>query len=155
MTPWTVACQAPLSIGIFQESILEWVAISFSRGSSWPRDQTCISYIGRKVPYHGATWEARCGGDYCKLQRYSIERHLNTHIHREKKTSKPIHEPNRKPVFTSCIISPISLTPHAHHCPACPRPNPMASTGSVSSSFAIFPGNDTDSFLKTSKDGHH
>ena len=26
--------------GIFQARILEWVAISFSRGSSWPRDQT-------------------------------------------------------------------------------------------------------------------
>ena len=32
VTPWTVACQAPLSMG-FQARILEWVAISFSRGS--------------------------------------------------------------------------------------------------------------------------
>ena len=31
--------------GIFQARILEWVAISFSRGSSWPRDQTCVSHI--------------------------------------------------------------------------------------------------------------
>ena len=31
--------------GISQARILEWVAISFSRGSSWPRDQTCISCI--------------------------------------------------------------------------------------------------------------
>ena len=30
---------------IFQERILEWVAISFSRGSSWPRDQTLVSCI--------------------------------------------------------------------------------------------------------------
>jgi len=29
--------------GILQEGILVWVAISFSRGSSWPRDQTCVS----------------------------------------------------------------------------------------------------------------
>ena len=40
MTPWTVAHQAPLSMGISQERIPEWVAISFSRirhkcGSSW------------------------------------------------------------------------------------------------------------------------
>ena len=27
---------------IFLEWVLEWVAISFSGGSSWPRDQTCI-----------------------------------------------------------------------------------------------------------------
>ena len=30
---------------IFQARILEWVAISFSRGSSWPRDQTQVSHI--------------------------------------------------------------------------------------------------------------
>ena len=31
--------------GIFQARVLEWVAISFSRGSSRPRDQTQVSYI--------------------------------------------------------------------------------------------------------------
>ena len=31
--------------GILQARILEWVAIPFSRGSSWPRDQTWISCI--------------------------------------------------------------------------------------------------------------
>ena len=31
--------------GIFQARILEWVAICFSRGSPWPRDQTQVSYI--------------------------------------------------------------------------------------------------------------
>ena len=31
--------------GIFQARILECVAIPFSRGSSWPRDQTCVSCI--------------------------------------------------------------------------------------------------------------
>ena len=31
--------------GIFQAKVLEWVAISFSRGSSWPRDRTQISHI--------------------------------------------------------------------------------------------------------------
>ena len=30
--PWTVACQAPLSMGILQARILEWVAIPSSRG---------------------------------------------------------------------------------------------------------------------------
>ena len=34
VTPWTVAYQAPLSMGTLQARILEWVAISFSRGSS-------------------------------------------------------------------------------------------------------------------------
>ena len=31
--------------GIFQARVLEWVAISFSRGSSLPRDQTWVSRI--------------------------------------------------------------------------------------------------------------
>ena len=30
--------------GIFQARVLEWVAISFSRGSSCPRDRTQVSY---------------------------------------------------------------------------------------------------------------
>ena len=30
--------------GIFQARILEWVAISSCRESSWPRDLTCVSY---------------------------------------------------------------------------------------------------------------
>ena len=31
--------------GIFKARILEWVAISFSRGSSWSRDQTQVSWV--------------------------------------------------------------------------------------------------------------
>ena len=31
--------------GISQARTLEWVDISFSRGSSWPRDWTCVSCI--------------------------------------------------------------------------------------------------------------
>ena len=37
-TPWTVAHQAPLSMGILPARILERVAIPFSRGLSQPRD---------------------------------------------------------------------------------------------------------------------
>ena len=43
--------------GISQARILEWVAISFSRGSSRSRDWTCISCISRWILYHWATWE--------------------------------------------------------------------------------------------------
>ena len=39
VTPWSVARQALLSMGFPQPRILEWAAISFSRGSSQPRDQ--------------------------------------------------------------------------------------------------------------------
>ena len=41
--------------GILQASVLEWVAMPSSRGSSLPRDQTHVSYvscIGSQVLYH-------------------------------------------------------------------------------------------------------
>ena len=55
----TIDCSLPGSSvhGIFQARILEWVAISFSRGSSWPRGQTrvsCVSCIDRQILYHWA-----------------------------------------------------------------------------------------------------
>ena len=40
--------------GIFQTRILKWVAISSSKGSSWPKDWTqmsCVSCIGRQILY--------------------------------------------------------------------------------------------------------
>ena len=57
-------CSSPGSSvhGIFQARILEWVAISYSRGSSPPRDWnfiSCVSCIGRWILYHWVTWEAR------------------------------------------------------------------------------------------------
>ena len=39
----TMDCSLPGSSGIFQVRILEWVAISYSKGSSQPRDRTSIS----------------------------------------------------------------------------------------------------------------
>ena len=56
--------------GILQARILEWVAMPSSRGSSRPRDRTCVSYIsciGRRVFFcfvlfcfltTSTTWEA-------------------------------------------------------------------------------------------------
>ena len=37
---------------ISQARILEWLAIPFSRGSSWPKDWTCISCTGKRLLYH-------------------------------------------------------------------------------------------------------
>ena len=44
--------------GISQASILEWVVISSSRKSTWPRDRTCVFCIGRLILYRWATREA-------------------------------------------------------------------------------------------------
>ena len=59
----SMECSPPGSSvpGISQARILQWVAMSFSRGSSWPRDRTlfsCVSWIGRWVLYHCAIWVA-------------------------------------------------------------------------------------------------
>ena len=40
-----VACHTPLSTEFFQARIVDWVAISSSRGSSWSRDRTCVSCV--------------------------------------------------------------------------------------------------------------
>ena len=44
--------------GILQARILEWVAIPFSRGSSWPRDRTQFSHITGRVFTVWATRQA-------------------------------------------------------------------------------------------------
>ena len=43
----------------FPARILKGAAVSFSRGSSWPKDWTLVSCIGRWVLYHWATREAQ------------------------------------------------------------------------------------------------
>ena len=50
-------CSPPGSFahGTLQARIPEWVTIPFSRGSSRPRDRTCVSYVsclGTQVLYH-------------------------------------------------------------------------------------------------------
>ena len=44
--------------GISEARILEWVVISFSHGSSWPRDWTHVSCTGRWILYHWVPREA-------------------------------------------------------------------------------------------------
>ena len=44
-TPWSVAHQSPLSMGILPKRILEWVSMPSSRRLAQPRDQTQVSFI--------------------------------------------------------------------------------------------------------------
>ena len=55
-----IDCSLPGSSvhGVLLARILEWVAISYSKVSSWTRDQTCVSCIGRRILYHWTTREA-------------------------------------------------------------------------------------------------
>ena len=58
MTPWTVAWQAPLSMGFSRQEY--WSGLPPGqgrssrkiRGSSLPRDRTQVSSIGRQILYH-------------------------------------------------------------------------------------------------------
>ena len=62
LTLWSLDCNLPVfSVhGCLQARILEWVAISYSRGSSWPRDQTQVSCIaGRLLTAWVTRWNIR------------------------------------------------------------------------------------------------
>ena len=56
---------------IFQARILEWVAMPYSRGSSWPRDQTQVSLIVERFFTIWAT----------SVTQFIFEKNLNTYIH--------------------------------------------------------------------------
>ena len=51
--------------GIFRAKVLEWVAISFSIGSSWPRDRTQVYLHCRRILYHLSHL-----GDHLQLKVY-------------------------------------------------------------------------------------
>ena len=48
---WTVASQNPLPMAFSKARVLERAAISSSRGSFWPRDQTHVSNNDRQIHY--------------------------------------------------------------------------------------------------------
>ena len=57
-TSWPIARQAPLSMGILQARILEWVAMPSSSGSTQPKNQTQVSCIAGGFFTSWATREA-------------------------------------------------------------------------------------------------
>ena len=67
--PWTVVLQL-LCPWDFQARVLQWVAIFFSRGSSRPRGQTCVSYTGRQVLYH---WASDPTKNYALIYEYHLQ----------------------------------------------------------------------------------
>ena len=77
-------CSPPVASNhaIFQARILEWVAISYSRGSSQPRDQICVSRVsclGGWILYHCTTWEATLSTWYVSLSHPLLP--LLCHVH--------------------------------------------------------------------------
>ena len=71
--------------GIFQARVLKWLAISFSRGSSWPRDWTQVSCIASRcvtiwAPRHtnqsSTVWSLLALGLMLLLPSVSLPLHL-------------------------------------------------------------------------------
>ena len=50
-TPWTIAFQAPLSMGLTRQEYWSGQPCPFSRGSSWPKNGTWVSCIGSWILY--------------------------------------------------------------------------------------------------------
>ena len=74
-------CSPPGSsvLGIFQARILEWVAISYSRGSSQPRNPTLVSCLRGHILYHWATRETHW--DACYLTKVLLQYNLPGNYH--------------------------------------------------------------------------
>ena len=128
LSPWnTIDYSLPGSSvhGIFQARILEWVAISFSRGSSSPKDWTlvsCVSFFCRKLLYHWAPWEGRYNA-WFSLSRLSFcERWLSLWYemcsqYREstpdtwKAEEEPLtqHVPASDQPWRDCVATPVQV----------------------------------------------
>ena len=61
---------------ISQARILQWLAISFSRGSSRSRDWTHVFCIGRHILYHCVTWETRLATTAVPAVKLSSWQHI-------------------------------------------------------------------------------
>ena len=72
VTLWTVARQTPLSMGLCQQKLLEWAAMTSSRGSSRPKDRTWVSVFPALADgffITSATWEVQYSWHRVYLQR--------------------------------------------------------------------------------------
>ena len=89
--PMDSSLQGSCVHGIFQARVLEWVAISFSRGSSPPRDQTQVSRIARRRFTIWATREAYFLQNFTQISpfrdlfwlfylNYKTHRYVYTHV---------------------------------------------------------------------------
>ena len=71
--------------GIFQASVLEWVAISFSRGSSHPRNWTQVSHTVGRCFTLWATREVQKWYRWSYLQNRNRDRDMKRHMDTEEK----------------------------------------------------------------------
>ena len=100
-----MGCSPPPSVhGVYQAAILEWVIISFSRGSSWPRDRTQVSHIADRFFSVWATREAlllwRYFSIFTGLCNYQHNLNLKHFHHQRRKPGVHAHS-SRPPLSPS------------------------------------------------------
>ena len=71
--------------GILQARILEWVAYPFSKGSSQPRNRTCVSCLAGRFLTNWATreakkWKVLCCVPLCNPMDYTVHGLLQARI---------------------------------------------------------------------------
>ena len=119
VTLWTLAIQTTLwtpasSVqGIFQVRIMEWVAISSSMGSSWPRYWTRIFCINRWILYHWTIWETVIANPVYSISMWNELAYTNKKgwvmVESSDKTWST-GEGNGKPLQYSCLENPMNST---------------------------------------------
>ena len=58
-TPWTGACQAPLSLKFFMQEYSSGLPFPTRGNLPAPRNKPMSPVIGRQILYYCATWEAK------------------------------------------------------------------------------------------------
>ena len=125
--------------GIFQARVLEWVAISFSRGSSWPRDWTQVSRVAGRHFTIWATREAHIWVQFssvqfsCSVVSDSSQPHESQHARPPCPSPTPGVHSDSRPLSQWChpAISS-SVVPFS----SCPQSLPASESFSMNQLFA-------------------
>ena len=105
-----VDCSRPCSsiYGIFQARILEWVAISFSRGPSQPRDWTRVAHIVSRCFTVWATREVLAWIWKCRVRWGDPRVHLFFSTHSSRLSPSPSTGPSRLLAVHPPLLLPLT-----------------------------------------------
>ena len=113
--------------GLLQARILGWFAISFSRGSSWPKDWThvsCISCIGKWILCH----KCHLGSHTSSVQFSSVAQSCLTLCDPMNSSTPGLPVHHQLPEFTQTHVHRVgdAIQPsHPLSSPSPPAPNPF------------------------------
>ena len=108
VTPGTVALPYPLSMDFSRQEYWSGFVISYSRGSSLPRDRTCVSCISGWILYHWATWEAH----WSTIQQHKIKTFLKSSF--KNKKGKAVKHVNMAKISRTVVPSFLSTWDRFH-----------------------------------------